>query len=308
MTSFTRRLKRWSFTRISRGPELGAYYNKNFVRGHPGNVKKMRYRITLEKRALTAAKRKAAGQSDHVEETRENDDIQETEQEQPNSKTEFYRENVTSRSLLSPSESHSSQFVINDNVMRNTPYRSNGGSRRVSHAMSDVQFERPFCPPPSWQRTYYDTPNSLSSFQSSPNFSQQRLLDIEARLMMLRNIPPPQVVPPSRFRNSNNMMAGVPTNLPLCKNPSGLQPQQGRSLPPMLGPSRSEKHKLVMDAAVRDLQSRMGHLGVFLPTNRFATMTNRFETSPISQSNTSSGELSTEFMERLKHSYRASAA
>mmetsp|Transcript_37735 Transcript_37735/g.69331 ORF Transcript_37735/g.69331 Transcript_37735/m.69331 type:complete len:692 (+) Transcript_37735:275-2350(+) len=44
-TSFTRRLKRWSFVRVPRGPELGAYYNKNFVRDQPELVQKMRYRM-----------------------------------------------------------------------------------------------------------------------------------------------------------------------------------------------------------------------------------------------------------------------
>ncbi|KAL7542391.1 hypothetical protein ACHAXR_011741 [Thalassiosira sp. AJA248-18] len=44
-TSFTRRLKRWSFVRVPRGPELGAYYNKNFVRDDPELAQKMRYRV-----------------------------------------------------------------------------------------------------------------------------------------------------------------------------------------------------------------------------------------------------------------------
>jgi len=47
-TSFTRRLKRWSFMRVSRGPELGAYYNKNFVRNQPELVQLMRYRLKEE--------------------------------------------------------------------------------------------------------------------------------------------------------------------------------------------------------------------------------------------------------------------
>eukprot|EP00571_Detonula_confervacea_P016959 CAMPEP_0172302750 /NCGR_PEP_ID=MMETSP1058-20130122/4410_1 /TAXON_ID=83371 /ORGANISM="Detonula confervacea, Strain CCMP 353" /LENGTH=742 /DNA_ID=CAMNT_0013013345 /DNA_START=33 /DNA_END=2261 /DNA_ORIENTATION=- len=44
-TSFTRRLKRWSYVRVPRGPELGAYYNKNFMRDQPELVQKMRYRM-----------------------------------------------------------------------------------------------------------------------------------------------------------------------------------------------------------------------------------------------------------------------
>jgi hypothetical protein len=34
-TSFTRRLKRWKFDRVSSGPAIGAYYNKNFIRDRP---------------------------------------------------------------------------------------------------------------------------------------------------------------------------------------------------------------------------------------------------------------------------------
>jgi len=34
-TSFTRKLNRWDFTRVTRGPELGAYYHKFFRRGEP---------------------------------------------------------------------------------------------------------------------------------------------------------------------------------------------------------------------------------------------------------------------------------
>jgi hypothetical protein len=34
-TSFTRRLKRWSFTRVPSGPFMGSYYNANFRRGEP---------------------------------------------------------------------------------------------------------------------------------------------------------------------------------------------------------------------------------------------------------------------------------
>lgn len=43
-TSFTRRLKRWKFDRVPSGPEMGAYYNKRFVRGRPDLVKDMVYR------------------------------------------------------------------------------------------------------------------------------------------------------------------------------------------------------------------------------------------------------------------------
>ncbi len=42
-TSFTRRLKRWKFTRISKGPQLGAYYHEYFVKDRPDLLKKIVY-------------------------------------------------------------------------------------------------------------------------------------------------------------------------------------------------------------------------------------------------------------------------
>ncbi len=42
-TSFTRRLKRWKFTRISKGAQLGAYYHKYFVKDRPDLLTKIVY-------------------------------------------------------------------------------------------------------------------------------------------------------------------------------------------------------------------------------------------------------------------------
>mmetsp|Transcript_8827 Transcript_8827/g.13667 ORF Transcript_8827/g.13667 Transcript_8827/m.13667 type:complete len:501 (+) Transcript_8827:103-1605(+) len=42
-TSFTRRLKRWSFARVPSGPFMGAYYNPNFRRGEPELAHRVRY-------------------------------------------------------------------------------------------------------------------------------------------------------------------------------------------------------------------------------------------------------------------------
>jgi len=44
-TSFTRRLKRWDFVRVARGHEMGAYYNKNFMRNRPELVQNMTYQM-----------------------------------------------------------------------------------------------------------------------------------------------------------------------------------------------------------------------------------------------------------------------
>mmetsp|Transcript_27183 Transcript_27183/g.56607 ORF Transcript_27183/g.56607 Transcript_27183/m.56607 type:complete len:610 (-) Transcript_27183:410-2239(-) len=42
-TSFTRRLKRWSFTRVPSGPSMGAYYNPNFRKGEAELAARVRY-------------------------------------------------------------------------------------------------------------------------------------------------------------------------------------------------------------------------------------------------------------------------
>ena len=60
-TSFTRRLKRWNFARVSRGPELGAYYNKMFKRGDPELVQKMIYKMEGQ---FEEGKKKTAGKNE----------------------------------------------------------------------------------------------------------------------------------------------------------------------------------------------------------------------------------------------------
>lgn len=42
-TSFTRRLKRWSFNRVPSGPFMGSYHNPNFRRGEPELSARVRY-------------------------------------------------------------------------------------------------------------------------------------------------------------------------------------------------------------------------------------------------------------------------
>ena len=42
-TSFTRRLKRWGFTRIASGPQIGAYENPDFAREEPERCRNIKY-------------------------------------------------------------------------------------------------------------------------------------------------------------------------------------------------------------------------------------------------------------------------
>ncbi|KAL3793394.1 hypothetical protein ACHAW5_000262 [Stephanodiscus triporus] len=69
-TSFTRRLKRWSFTRVPSGPFMGSYYNANFRRGEPELAARVRYdhpiplsgsAIQLSKQQLKLQAQAAAG-------------------------------------------------------------------------------------------------------------------------------------------------------------------------------------------------------------------------------------------------------
>lgn len=61
-TSFTRKLNRWGFTRVTRGPETGAYYHKFFQRDEPRlcmqmscqNVRLQNEQLALEQQALAA--------------------------------------------------------------------------------------------------------------------------------------------------------------------------------------------------------------------------------------------------------------
>mmetsp|Transcript_11364 Transcript_11364/g.24238 ORF Transcript_11364/g.24238 Transcript_11364/m.24238 type:complete len:647 (-) Transcript_11364:160-2100(-) len=64
-TSFTRRLKRWKFERVPRGPEMGAYYNNYFVRDSPDLIKCMIHGMDCEKQPREI---KRNGQLSNVEE------------------------------------------------------------------------------------------------------------------------------------------------------------------------------------------------------------------------------------------------
>lgn len=45
-SSFTRKLNRWNFTRVSSGPELGAYYHQYFLRDKVGSVQRRSFAET----------------------------------------------------------------------------------------------------------------------------------------------------------------------------------------------------------------------------------------------------------------------
>eukprot|EP00581_Thalassiosira_minuscula_P007812 CAMPEP_0183702888 /NCGR_PEP_ID=MMETSP0737-20130205/839_1 /TAXON_ID=385413 /ORGANISM="Thalassiosira miniscula, Strain CCMP1093" /LENGTH=439 /DNA_ID=CAMNT_0025929571 /DNA_START=119 /DNA_END=1438 /DNA_ORIENTATION=- len=59
-TSFTRRLKRWNFSRVPSGREMGAYYHEKFRRGEPELVKAITYPVS---KVPAASKSKGANKS-----------------------------------------------------------------------------------------------------------------------------------------------------------------------------------------------------------------------------------------------------
>jgi hypothetical protein len=69
-TSFTRKLNRWNFSRVTRGPELGAYYHEFFQRGNEALCTQM---YCKNDRAKFAVSLKASGkkQSKELPETKQ---------------------------------------------------------------------------------------------------------------------------------------------------------------------------------------------------------------------------------------------
>jgi hypothetical protein len=53
-TSFTRRLKRWNFNRISSGTNIGSYYHENFIRGRPDMAAAIMYPTKVTKKGSPA--------------------------------------------------------------------------------------------------------------------------------------------------------------------------------------------------------------------------------------------------------------
>ena len=75
-SSFTRRLKRWNFHRVPRGPELGAYYHKHFMRGSFALVQKMQFRSNSqfeESRKMSEEAREESEQGKTASEVQEQD-------------------------------------------------------------------------------------------------------------------------------------------------------------------------------------------------------------------------------------------
>ena len=58
-TSFTRRLKRWGFVRISSGPQIGSYQHPEFIKDEPERVTNIKY-MHAKPHSLTAAQKKNA--------------------------------------------------------------------------------------------------------------------------------------------------------------------------------------------------------------------------------------------------------
>jgi len=54
-TSFTRRLKRWNFSRVPSGREMGAYYHESFRRGEPEMARRIVYPVSKGQASAAAA-------------------------------------------------------------------------------------------------------------------------------------------------------------------------------------------------------------------------------------------------------------
>lgn len=114
-TSFTRRLKRWNFVRVPRGPEMGAYYNKDFVRGRLELVQEMRYQS--EGKSAEAKKKKGGDEDEEKKgEAKEGDEKKGASESKVQSSSS---ENRARGKDSSPSLAHPNQALPANAPVRN---------------------------------------------------------------------------------------------------------------------------------------------------------------------------------------------
>uniref|UniRef100_A0A7S1VXF6 HSF-type DNA-binding domain-containing protein n=1 Tax=Grammatophora oceanica TaxID=210454 RepID=A0A7S1VXF6_9STRA len=86
-TSFTRKLNRWNFTRVTRGPELGAYYHEFFQRGDEALCTQMyckneRAKFAVALKGEKASKAPENSQADQTQKPKTTRDSPSSEQKQ----------------------------------------------------------------------------------------------------------------------------------------------------------------------------------------------------------------------------------
>lgn len=156
-TSFTRRLKRWSFVRVPRGPELGAYYNKNFIRHQPELVQKMRYRMDGK---FEEGKKNGEEKKSEDEEKKSEDEAEKSEDEVQKSEGQIEKE-VAAGAQDSPPKKELAQ--------------THGGTTKQTSQEQKLQEQMPVLPAkiPSPHSEEAPVNESLSLISHGPKIQQQ---------------------------------------------------------------------------------------------------------------------------------------
>mmetsp|Transcript_17102 Transcript_17102/g.30192 ORF Transcript_17102/g.30192 Transcript_17102/m.30192 type:complete len:698 (-) Transcript_17102:128-2221(-) len=286
-TSFTRRLKRWSFVRVPRGPELGAYYSKNFVRGHLQLVQKMRYRMDGQ---FEEGKKKS---DDKNEENEKLEEQTEKEVESKEAQVEDSSPRLIGQANCKP---HQNQVlpVIIPNPEIKTLHLTNPQDRPMP--LSSTLPKRPKAAKKTGTaiETLRDHPTTTVEFSSFPRGhptltwpndpNEQRLMEMQQELLMDRSMMPLTVTPSgasatrsimgssSYYTNNSTAqrMRSVSVEVERAErileaehmlgqnhlsNTNSNNPNQERIASNILGSSKT--HENGMDTAVRDMQSRM---------------------------------------------------
>jgi hypothetical protein len=115
-TSFTRKLNRWNFSRVTRGPEIGAYYNEFFRKDNEALCTQMYCKNDRAKFAVTANLNKGTTQSNkHADPKQEN------------------------AQLLSTSPSH---MIEARNILQKNNFLHDYFSTRIMRGLEDVAIDR----------------------------------------------------------------------------------------------------------------------------------------------------------------------
>ncbi|KAL7548344.1 hypothetical protein ACHAWF_011631 [Thalassiosira exigua] len=219
-TSFTRRLKRWNFKRVPRGPELGAYYNKRFRRDEPKLVLEMRYRTDGGR--FEESKEKDDGSKGSDSEDEDEDDVDsKTHEGQGDDKAESKQGRVSPKRKTGQGKGPPKRKVSRtppgaSREAKATPLVLPEPPLQYLNAAVPGAVAAPIAPgvaaaPASIAGTYapYEVSPGLQSLAAQSN--EQRLLGLRRELALF-----PGAVPPSVGATTM-----VPTGAPLARMTAG---------------------------------------------------------------------------------------
>ena len=184
-TSFTRRLKRWNFERVSRGPEMGAYYSKFFIRGKPELVPRMIYgtegeggmnddeatKITMEHNELVQhVENDQGGDPDDGDETTTNAGKGQKKQIRKKSKEELHDDAVVAAAMAAHRQKQRGGLRQQHSKESEEESNQEAEDKATLALAAGQQHHPPPLPPPQYHQS---PPNGAMQASSSPGYPQQ---------------------------------------------------------------------------------------------------------------------------------------